>query len=115
MPACFSEQGGSHTRGGASAPQINGEITMTYETKEQQRKRLYAEILRQLREAPPETRINMPVEIEDDCIDDVDRASNPIGRFFRHNAMHAGTTRMVLDEFGRCAYCVKRGFWKPDA
>jgi len=57
----------------------------------------------------------MPVEIEDDYIDDVDRASNPIGRFFRHNAMHAGTTRMVLDEFGRCARCVKLGFWKPDA
>jgi hypothetical protein len=82
---------------------------MTYETKEQQRKRLYAEFLRQLREAPPETRINMPVEIEDDYIDDVDRASNPIGR------MHAGTTRMVLDEFGRCARCVKLGFWKLDA
>jgi hypothetical protein len=54
-------------------------------------------------------------EIEDDCIDDVDRALNPIGRFYRHNAMHAGTTRMVLDEFGRCARCVKLGFWKPDA
>jgi hypothetical protein len=32
MPACFSEQGGSHRRGGASAPQITGEITMTYLT-----------------------------------------------------------------------------------
>ena len=51
----------------------------------------------------------------DDCIDDVDRALNPMGRFFRHNAMHAGTTRMVLDEFGRCAKCVKLGWWKPDA
>jgi hypothetical protein len=50
-----------------------------------------------------------------DCIDDVDRALNPIGRFLRHNAMHAGTTRMVLDEFGRCAKCVKLGWWKPDA
>jgi hypothetical protein len=94
---------------------------MTYETKEQQRKRLYAEILRQLREAPPETRINMragnndQIEIEDVCIDDVDRALNPLGWFYRHNAMHAGTTRMVLDEFGRCARCVKLGFWKPDA
>jgi len=48
-------------------------------------------------------------------IDDVDRALNPIGRFDRHNAMHAGTTRMVLDEFGRCAQCIKLGFWKPDA
>jgi hypothetical protein len=51
----------------------------------------------------------------DDCIDDIDRALNPMGRFFRHNAMHAGTTRMVLDEFGRCAKCVKLGWWKPDA
>ena len=56
-----------------------------------------------------------PIMIEDDCIDDVDRALNPLGRFYRHNAMHAGTTRMVLDEFGRCAHCVKLGFWKPDA
>ena len=90
---------------------------MTYETKEQQRKRLYAEFLRRLREAPPGTRVedHDRIEIKDDCIDDVDRALNPIGRFFRHNAMHSGTTRMVLDEFGRCAYCVKRGFWKPDA
>jgi hypothetical protein len=51
----------------------------------------------------------------DECIDDVDRALNPIGRFFRHNAMHAGTTPMVFDEFGRCAKCVKFGWWKPDA
>ena len=51
----------------------------------------------------------------DDCIDDVDRALNPLGRFFRHNAMHAGTTRMVPDEFGRCAKCVKLGWWKSDA
>jgi hypothetical protein len=56
-----------------------------------------------------------PIQIEDDWIDDVDRTLNPIGRFFRHNAMHAGMTRMVLDEFGRCVRCVKLGFWKPDA
>ena len=43
------------------------------------------------------------------------RILNPIGRFYKHNAMHAGTTSMVLDEFGRCARCVKLGFWKPDA
>jgi hypothetical protein len=55
------------------------------------------------------------VEVEDVCIDDVDRALNPFGRFFKHNTMHAGATRMVLDEFGRCAKCVKLGFWKPDA
>ena len=54
-------------------------------------------------------------EPEDICVDDVDRQLNPYGRFLRHNAMHAGTTRMVLDEFGRCAWCVKLGFWKPDA
>jgi hypothetical protein len=55
------------------------------------------------------------IGIDDLCIDDQDRALNPIGRFFRHNAVHAGTTRMALDEFGRCAKCVKLGFWKPDA
>jgi hypothetical protein len=55
------------------------------------------------------------IEIDDVCIDDQDRALNPIGRFFRHNAMHAGTTRMVLDEFGRCAKCAKLGLWKLDA
>ena len=55
-----------------------------------------------------------PIIIEEDCIDEVDRMLNPIGRFFRHNAMHGGTTRMVLDEFGCCAHCVKFGFWKPD-
>jgi len=56
-----------------------------------------------------------PVQIEDDSIDDVDRALNPLGRLYRHNGMHAGAARMVLDEFGRCAHCVKLGFWKPDA
>ena len=56
-----------------------------------------------------------PIMIVDDCIDGEDRALAPLGRFYRHNAMHAGTTPMVLDEFGRCARCVKLGFWKPDA
>ena len=56
-----------------------------------------------------------PIMIEGDCIDHVDRVLNPVGRFYRHMAMHARTIRMVLDQFGRCAYCVKRGFWKPDA
>ena len=56
-----------------------------------------------------------PIKIYDECIDDIDRALNPLGRFYRHNAMHAGTAEMVLDEFGRCAKCVKLGFWKPDA
>jgi hypothetical protein len=45
----------------------------------------------------------------------LDRALNPLGRFYRHNAMHACTSQMVLDEFGRCAHCVKLGVWKPDA
>ena len=56
-----------------------------------------------------------PIVFWDDCIDDADRALNPTGRFYRHNAMHAGTTQMVLDEFGRCVYCVKLGFWRSDA
>jgi hypothetical protein len=51
-----------------------------------------------------------PIMIEDDRIDDVDHALNPLGWFYRHNAMHAGTTPMVLDEFGRCARCVRLGF-----
>ena len=49
----------------------------------------------------------------DECIDDVDRALNPIGRFFRHNAMHAGTIPMVCDEFGRCLKCLKLGSRRP--
>ena len=61
MPACFSEQGGSHRRGGASAPQLTGEIIMTYETKEQQRERFLAEFLQRIREAPPGTRVYMAV------------------------------------------------------
>jgi hypothetical protein len=55
------------------------------------------------------------IGIDDICIDDLDRALNPIGRFYRHNAMHAGTTRLALDELGRRAKYVKLGFWKSDA
>ena len=55
-----------------------------------------------------------PVGVDDICIDDVDRTLNGIGRFFRHNAMHAGTARMVFDGYGRCAKCVALGFWKPN-
>jgi hypothetical protein len=29
--------------------------------------------------------------------------------------MHDGRTTMVLDAFGRCAMCVKLGWWRPDA
>jgi hypothetical protein len=56
-----------------------------------------------------------PDEITDVYIDDVDRTLNPLGRYHRRNYMHAGTIPMVFDEFGRCAYCVKNGQWKPDA
>ena len=56
-----------------------------------------------------------PIIIVDDCIDHVDREHTSLNWWYRHNAMHAGTIPMLLDEFGRCAYCVKRGFWKPDA
>jgi hypothetical protein len=56
-----------------------------------------------------------PIEIGDGCIDEVDRRLNPLGRFHRHNHMHAGTVPMVVDEFGRCAYCIKLGCWTPDA
>ena len=56
-----------------------------------------------------------PIMIVDDYIDRVDRALTPLGWFYKHNAMHAGTTPMVLDAFGRCARCVELGFWKPDA
>jgi hypothetical protein len=61
MPACFSEQGGSRRRGGAFAPQLTGEIIMTYETKEQQKERFLAEFLQRVREAPPGTRVYMAV------------------------------------------------------
>lgn len=53
--------------------------------------------------------------IVDDCIDDVDRRANPMGRFYRHIGMHAGTTPMKFDAFGRWARCVELGFWRPDA
>ena len=55
-----------------------------------------------------------PIIVVDERKDDVDRARS-LGWFYRHNAMHAGTARMVLDAFGRCARCVELGFWKPDA
>lgn len=88
---------------------------MSYLTKKQKKERFVAGFWRQMREPAPDTQIYVPVKIEDDCIDNLDRMLNPIGRFFRHNAMHAGTARMVLDKFGRCAHCVKFGLWKPDA
>ena len=51
-----------------------------------------------------------PIMIADDCIDGLDRALNPLGRFYRHNAMNADTTRMVLDEFGRCVHVLSLAF-----
>ena len=44
----------------------------------------------------------------------LDASLNPYGRHLRHLAEHAGTIPARLDEFGRCAYCVQRGWWKPD-
>jgi hypothetical protein len=48
-------------------------------------------------------------------LDALDASLNPYGRHLRHLAEHAGTIPARLDEFGRCAYCVQRGWWKPDA
>jgi hypothetical protein len=56
-----------------------------------------------------------PTEIEDGYIDDADRSLDPYGRFLRHNYMHEGLVPIVLDEFGRCAYCIKNGHWRPNA
>jgi hypothetical protein len=55
------------------------------------------------------------IELPEDRIDDLDTALNPIGRFYRHLAMHAGTIPMVIDEFGRCRRCLMLGFWRADA
>jgi hypothetical protein len=55
------------------------------------------------------------IENEDGFIDYVDRSLDPYGRFLRHNHMHAGVVPMVLDEFGRCAYCVRKGLWRSNA
>ena len=54
-------------------------------------------------------------EVQIDFVDDADRSLNPYGRFLRHNYMHAGVIPMILDEFGRCAYCIKQGNWRSDA
>jgi hypothetical protein len=50
-----------------------------------------------------------------DKLDALDVSLNPYGRHLRHLAEHGGTIPARLDEFGRCAYCVRRGWWKPDA
>src|SRR5664280_993716 len=112
MPACFSEQGGSHRRGGSSATQIIGEITMTYETKEQQRKRLYAEFLRRLRGVLPEAANGEKRKIE---IKAPRETLSPLGWFYKHNAMHSGAIPIEHDQWGRCARCVTLGFFKCDA
>jgi hypothetical protein len=36
------------------------------------------------------------------------------GDHLRHLGGHAGTIPLVLDEFGRCVICVRRGFFKPE-
>ena len=36
------------------------------------------------------------------------------GDHLRHLAAHAGTLPLTLDEFGRCAICVRRGLFTPD-
>jgi hypothetical protein len=43
------------------APQIAGEISMTYETKKQLQQRFIAKFLRRLHEAPPGQRVYMRV------------------------------------------------------
>jgi hypothetical protein len=45
----------------------------------------------------------------------LDRSLNQCGRHLWHLAGHARTIPVRLDEYGRCAYCVRRGWWKPDA
>jgi hypothetical protein len=47
-----------------------------------------------------------------DQLDALDAPLNPYGRHMRHLAEHAGTIPARLDEFGRCAYCVRRGWCK---
>jgi hypothetical protein len=37
------------------------------------------------------------------------------GDHLRHLAAHAGAIPLVLDEFGRCVICVRRGFFRPNA
>jgi len=48
-------------------------------------------------------------------MDELDQALNKYGLHLRHLAEHAGTIPMRLDEFGRCAHCVRRGWWRPNA
>jgi hypothetical protein len=37
------------------------------------------------------------------------------GDHLRHLAEHAGTIPATLDEFGRCVFCVRRGWFKLDS
>ena len=84
MPACFSEQGGSHRRGGTLVPQITEKLPMTYETKTLQRERFLAEFLRRIREAPPGTRVYMRVG---DVFRDADVVSIDVLRAARRAAV----------------------------
>jgi hypothetical protein len=36
------------------------------------------------------------------------------GDHLRHLAGHAGTEPLLLDEFGRCVICVRRGWFRPN-
>jgi hypothetical protein len=36
------------------------------------------------------------------------------GDHLRHLAGHAGNAPLILDEFGRCVICVRRGLFTPD-
>ena len=88
---------------------------MNYLTKKQQRERLLAELLRPLRGVPPQAakgHIKGQPKIE---IKKPRETPSPLGWFYKHNAMHAGTIPIEYDQWGRCARCVTLGFFRCDA
>ena len=93
MPACFSEQGGSHRRA----------------------------VLRR-RKRPEKSRVPLNKKTVLHAVDDTSPILVPkgtakftFGDHLRHLHEHAGTIPATLDEFGRCVHCVRRGWFKPDA
>jgi hypothetical protein len=44
-----------------------------------------------------------------------DTAEFTFGDHLRHLHEHAGDIPATLDQFGRCAHCVRRGWFKPNA